>query len=63
MQDRLRYVNGHYLNRYGLCAEYCGNRHTFIAVRKKSGESVYICDACWNQDHPDQVPVRVRHSQ
>ena len=48
------------------CGFHCGNRHTHIAVRvpirgfPDRYQSVFICDACWNQDHPDRVPVRVR---
>lgn len=52
------------LNLRGLCAEYCGNKHTFIVIRKHVGghyEDVFICDACWNQEHPERVPVRVKH--
>jgi len=46
----------------GPCAYKCGNEHTRIAVRMEVGgfwTSVLICDACWNQEHPDRVPVRI----
>ena len=54
------------LNTAGLCGYYCGKPHTNIAVRMTVGDrirSVFICDACWNQDHPDRVPVRVMHDE
>lgn len=54
----------------GPCAYRCGNQHTGIAVRMRKLEyvgidlhevfdDVFICDACWNMDNPDKVPVRV----
>lgn len=56
-----------------LCAFQCGNVHTNIPVRmhfelvdKGNGRiledcytTMLICDACWNQEHPDRVPTRV----
>lgn len=61
-----------YVFRPGPCAFACGNNHTGIAIRadervlngrqRGSGHvrTVLICDACWNQDHPDRVPVRIK---
>jgi hypothetical protein len=46
----------------GPCAYACGNPHTGIGVRircEQGWEVGLICDACWNQEHPDRVPVRM----